>query len=161
MKKKVTIYLLVILFIVMKIRTEIKDNRTEGTLESQKEFEEGMIEISGEPYTDFNLEEFSISFESEELKKLFEKNGRIDYLKYTLYEYLYKSERGSCRNAIILKDYQDLETKISFVVQLADEAEPKFLNGTYQKNKDEFSFENVSKTPGRTNDYIEVEGGEK
>lgn len=163
-KQGLVIFIIGVLFIFVLVKNEIsnvsvnkEEIKSDTVTDDSQEFVEGTIEIKGEPKSDYDLDHFSVIFEAEELQHMFESAGRMDYLKYSLYQYLYEHRMGAAEQAVIMNDYQEYEELLFFTVQVKSEAETMNLNGIYQAQEDVFTFEKYESIPGRTNAYEAME----
>lgn len=161
-RKQSAVLIIGILFIFVMIKGDIDKHNEEQNKqeyvevkesEEQTDFIEGTVELPGESKKDYEAEQFSLFFEDDKLEKLFLEKGRLEYLQYSLYAYLYDCGLGDTEKVTVLKDYEEMGNRVIFVVEL--QQTKKYINGTYFCVEDVFKFEDVESIPGRTTSFQE------
>lgn len=153
MKKKEMLILGIVFVLIccscflMNERSKTENNQTET-----EQFEDES-QLFGHEKKNYNLETFVLNDDTGFFVELF--TGRYDYLKYTLYDFLYENDIDVKEAAIKKDSISYFDEGIRFLV-VYDKDE--LILGTYYTELDEFGFSVVKKgEPGRTNNLVEVE----
>lgn len=151
-KRRFAVILLALLFIIVVIKDEFASSK-----EKNKD-ERGMVdkqEAQELQKTDYGLESFRLIFESEELESILD--DRKDYLKYTLYDFLYKNDLKDASEGVVMKDFEDTDSYTRFLIKIKA-GEDIYFNTIYMKSRDSFTYEVIEhQEPGITNSYEEIE----